>query len=281
MILTIEDYKKHLPANTVNDASKFAAFELRSIYKYFVKYLGAKLVSDLLSEEADQEIINLLKSPLANFTYLESISFYNLTLTSTGYGVVSNPNIAPASMERVKSLADACLQAANAGLDKLLVHLEESNNTTWNKSSLISGSLIPNSETFSSAIGFHVNKVVFVELVQHIRNYESLVIANALSAEFHQELTESDDSLIRPAFVQALANGAYHHFIANPIFNKQGNIVDVEHKFKIHASKYLNSALDKLRLSLDNYPTYKEYGYESPYDNASGSGMFFIGGLTS
>ncbi len=282
MLLTIEDYKNNLPSNTVGDAGKFAGFEYRALYRYFVRYLGRELVDLVLSGQADPDTLKWLKPALANFTYLESIPFFNLTLTSTGYGVVSNPNIAPASMERVKSLVDACLEAANSGLFNLLAYLEGGNVALWNGASLNPGSLVPSSQVFNGAMGIHVNKVVFVELISHIREYESLTIAPILSPEFLQELILGNDAVIKPLVLRALSSGAYHHFIHKPVFNRQGNLVEMDPKYKTVADRYLNLAVQKLQAALDNYPTYQTYGYESPWDNAANTdSSFFVGGLTS
>lgn len=282
MLLTIDDYKNHLPSNTIADANKFMAFESRAMFKYFRRYIGDALYADLLGDEPDADLLDKLKPALVNFTYLESIPFFNLVLTSTGYGVVSNQNVAPASMDRVRDLKDACLAAANDGLNSLLLYLEGSDNDKWNKCSLLNGSLIPDTNIFNSVTRLDISRVVFVDIIPHIRNHEALTLANHLSDEFTRELAISTDIKIKPLVQVSLAYLAYHHFTHQPVFNKQGNPVPQEPKWLELSDKYLKRAMAILNTNPDAYPTYKTYGYEAPYDNAGNDAIsMFIGGLTS
>ena len=282
MELTIQDYRNHLPSNTITDAAKFQAFEFRALFKYVRRYLGDELFADLIGNTPPAELVEKVKPALVNFAYLESIPFFNLILTSTGYGIVSNPNIAPASMERIRALSDACLAAANEGVSQLLLHLEGENNSEWNKCSIITGSLVPNTNVFNTATGLNISRMVFVDVAPHIRSYEALNIANQLSDEYVEELAAGTDTKIKPMAQKALAFAAYHYFTNQPIFNKQGNPVPQEPKYLNMAQKYLKKALSLLNANPDAYPTYKQYGYEPPYDNAGPDAVsMFIGGLTS
>ncbi len=282
MLLTIEDYKKYLPSNTVTDAIKFQAFEFRAMFKYVRRYIGDQLFAELIGASPDLALLDKIKPALVNFTYLESVPFFNLVLTSTGYGVVSNQNIAPASMERIRDLKDACLAAANEGVNSLLVYLEGANNNKWNKCSLNTGSLIPTADVFNSATGQNIPRVVFVDIIPHIRSYESLNIANHLSDEFVEELVTSNEGKLKPLVQASLAYGAYHYFTHQPIFNKQGNPVPQETKWLELSEKYLKRTLAILNANPDAYPTYKAFGYEPPYDNAGPDAIsMFIGGITA
>ena len=137
MILTIDNIKEYLPLNSITDGSKYEPFEIRAFFKYLPKYLGEEVVEQLYEglllvsdggsdvviypeSEIYESLLLKLKPVLANLTILESIPQFNLVATGSGFGIVSNPNQAPASMERVRDLKDSCLQAANDGLDRLL-----------------------------------------------------------------------------------------------------------------------------------------------------------------
>jgi hypothetical protein len=282
MFLTLQDYKDHLPANTISDSAKFEAFAYRALYRYFPEYLGSKLVNDIADESASPELMEIVKPALVNFSYLESVPFFNLVLTSTGYGIVSNPNIAPASMERVNALKDSCLEAANAGLSNILDYLEINNPPDWNKSCLMPGSLIPDTNTFIEATSMHITKLVFVQLIPHIRSFVNIVVNDAISNEFTTELAAGTDNTVKPLIQSSIAFGAYHKLFYKQKFNNQGNPVQQDNKYMHVALSYLNRAIALLAKNLDDYPTYKTHGYEAPYDNAdTDSEMFFIGGPTA
>jgi hypothetical protein len=299
MILTLATYKSCLPPNTITDATKFDAFETRALYKFFPKFLGDELVDQVADGSADEDFIAELAMPLANLTYLLSIPFFNLVLTNTGFGVVSNQNVAPASVERVKDLKEACLQAANDGMDKLLKYLEYnyaeqglegsgSNDiySLWNQSSLNTGSLIETADSFSAAIGFRVPRHLFVDIKEHIYRNVSTALSSLFSAEFMTELPELTDTKVKPLITKALANLSWKDFNdAKPsLSSKESNPSSMFVKFHDFATKYANRALTLLIANLDEYPTFATYGYEAPYDNSDDNdaeGGFFIGGITA
>lgn len=54
-------------------------------------------------------------------TYYEQIPHLDLVLTPTGFGVVSNENVAPASPDRVKALRQQVKDAAEDALDEAIL----------------------------------------------------------------------------------------------------------------------------------------------------------------
>jgi hypothetical protein len=296
MILSLETYKSCLPPNTITDTTKFDAFEARALYKFFPKFLGDALVDDIISEEPDEDLLVKIAMPLANLTYLLSIPFFNVVLTNSGFGVVSNPNVAPASMERVKDLKDACLQAANDGMDTLLKYLEESYESEglegsgsddiyslWNKSSLNESALIENAAEFSAAIGFTIPRHQFVDIIEHINRTASTTLSSMFSPEFIDELVDSSDDIVKTLIIKALANLSWKEFNdAKSSQPSQASSLFV--KFHDFAKQYTKRAMTILIANLADYPTFATYGYEAPYQNSDendAAGGFFIGGLTA
>lgn len=298
MILTIDDIKTYLPLNSISDGSKYEAFEIRSFYKYLPKYLGDDLLQQIYEHafselvegsgsagsELDPDtpdmnkLIAVLKPVLANLTILESIPQFNVVATGSGFGIVSNPNQAPASMERIRDLKDACLQAANDGLDRMLLFLEKNAGkyASWNKSSLNTGSLIPSASVFDQLIDINCSRRKFVDLKRHINFEEATTFTNVFSAEFMTELRAGTDTGVKPLIQQALALYAEIHFqrSANPN-------ADVSHLLNKYVTA-LSVALSYLRNHLATYPVYASNAYEAPYDNATDGeeSGFFIGGIT-
>lgn len=285
MILQLSDYKRFLPPNTITDQTKFAAFEMRALYRYFPHYIGNSLVETLASGEGDEELISRVAPALANLTYLLSIPFFNVVLTSSGFGVVSNPNVAPASTERIRDLKEACLQGANDGIDSLLAFLEENKESyaSWNESSLNPGSLIKNSSEFSAALGLNMPRYQFVDLKEHILRIESTRMSAIFSKAFCDEMILSTDTLVRPLMVKALANlacGSFQdtgrdssHLASSPFYS-----------FEDFAMQYIGRALAQLKANAASYPTWLQNGYEAPYENSDENnqdGGFFIGGITA
>lgn len=294
MILTIDDIKRFLPLNSINDGSKYEAFEIRALYKYLPKYLGDALVEtvynfgnpfeDSAQSETDPDaadidkLIQVIKPVLANLTILESIPQFNLVATGFGFGVVNNPNQAPASMDRVRDLKDGCLSAANDFLDRLLVFLEKNVDkyTSWNKSSLNTGSLIPSASVFDQLIDINCSRRHFVDLKRHINFEQATTFTNIFSAEFITSLITENDTKVKPLIQQALALKAEIHFKA---------ALDPAADTSILTNKYIGAlsvALSYLRNHLTDYPVYAANAYEAPYDNATDGqeSGFFIGGIT-
>jgi hypothetical protein len=285
MILQLSDYKRFLPPNTITDQTKFDAFETRALYRYFPHYMGGFLVETLASGEGDEDLISRVAPALANLTYLLSIPFFNVLLTSSGFGVVSNPNVAPASMERIRDLKEACLQGANDGIDSLLAFLEENKEsyTSWNGSSLNPGSLIKSSIEFSAAIGLNVPRYQFVDLKEHILRIETTRMAAVFSKAFCDEMNLSTDTVVRPLMVKALANLAWRSF--QDAGRDAGNAVSSPfYSFEDFAMQYIGRALSLLKANASSYPTWLTNGYEAPYENSDENnldGGFFIGGITA
>lgn len=292
MILSITTYKSYLPPNTITDSTKFDAFEARALYRFFPKYLGDTLVDLISTGEADEDLMTKIAPPLANLTYLLTIPFFNVVLTSSGFGVVSNPNVAPASVERIKDLKEACLQAANDGMDQLLKYLEEnfegSGDETyadWNACSLNDGHLIYDAAEFSAAIGFTVKRHQFVDLIEHINRMATTSMASLFSAEYMDELIDTtDDAVVKPLIIKALANFAWKEY-QDVITGSDGKAASPHVKFYEFGNKYVGRALTILIANIADYPTFEEYGYEAPYENSDDEdedgGGFFIGGLTA
>lgn len=284
MILTIETIKKYLPSNTIDKADKFEAFESRALNKYFPRFLGDKLFQSIKSESPDQELIDLIIPPLVNLTYLESIPFLNLVLTSTGYGVVSNPNVAPASMERIKDLKDACLMAANDGIDQMLWYLETEKPSDWNKCSLNESGLIKSSSDFTLATGIFISRFLFIHLVPYLQLSEIAHLKSTFSKEFIEELKGSEkEDLVKSLIVRGHAFSAAAMFLEAPALIPQNTLLPNAARCNAFAGSYFSQALSYLAVNLDNYATYQTHGYEAPYDNndKKDDSSFFIGGITA
>ena len=290
MILTLSEYKQYLPLQTMQNynATITESHEIRALYKWFVKYLGAELVEIIAGDDPPEELFQKVKPALANLTYLEALPFLNLVLTGSGFGVISNQSLAPASVDRVRALAAGLLEAATNFLDSLLEFLEKNTEDypDWNQCSLSPGSLIPNATVFDSRIKINNSRVKFITLIPHIKEVETLQIANILSDEFLSELILGSDQNVKPLVEYACAYWAWERMVS-PSFAQEKKPESFIHSEKmllyaktddLQARKtgeaYMLQALGYLNKNLDSYPTYKEFAYEAPYENQQENGFF-------
>jgi hypothetical protein len=280
MILTVEDLKKYVPLQTSSvDVTEMAAFETKALYKHFPFYLGIALVDTIAGSNPPSALMAKVKPVLANVAYLEAVPFFDVVLTSTGFGVVSmDGKIAPASRERVMALKDGCLQSANDFMDQLLYYLEsnQATYTTWNKSSLNTGSLIASAAAFVSLAHQDMPRPRFVKLIPEIRAIENTILQSTLSKEFIDELRAGTDTAVKPDIQMALANMA--------LAAEEKTDDKKSAAYKKIGERYLAKAMAYLKSHLTTYSTFSTYGYEAPYnnddENFESEPGFFIAGIT-
>lgn len=91
------------------------------------------LVSDIMGtdieqqlekrEDADRKLLTLCQRIIAIDAFISCIPELDLILTDSGFGVVSNQDIAPASKERIKNLTDSLKVKLDDGKDRLVTFL--------------------------------------------------------------------------------------------------------------------------------------------------------------
>lgn len=295
MILKLTEYKEYLPLNTLQgyNAVITEATEMRTLYKWFPKYLGADLVNQLAGETPPEELMEEFKPAFASLTWFEALPFLNLTLTGSGFGVISNTNLAPASGERVRSLAVALLEAAHNSLDRLLSYLENNTATytTWNQCSLNPGSLLSNADNFNKRLDINSSRATFIQLKPFIQQTETLQLQNILSSEFLMELIGGSDANARPLVEYACAYWAWHKLI-KPAEKPEDRKQDAEflHSFKKlmlpklspeqalkTGEAYMVQAISYIEKNLATYQTYQTYAYEAPFQNEEENGFYVAG----
>ena len=288
MILTLDEYKQYLPLQTIQNynATITESHETRALYKWMKRYLGAELVEQLADNELEAELLLKVKPALANFAYLEALPFLNLVLTGAGFGIVSNPNMAPASTDRIKALAAALLEAANNFLDAMLVFLEKNTATytTWNQCSLNPGSIITTADEFDARLKINNSRVTFINLIPHIKEVEVLHVANILSDEFLSELILGNDNNVKPLIQYSVAFMAWDNMMNS---KQKGNdpVLIYSQKEMLQANRpssgwdreaagFMAQAISYLNKNLDSYLTYKENAYEAPLENKPENGFY-------
>lgn len=282
MILQSSDIQKYVPLQTSSFSfDKYEGFEIRALHKHLPRFLGKSLIENIESTSPDELLIEKVKPVLANLAVLEATPFFDVVLTSSGFGVVRNNNIAPASKERVEAFGKGCQTAANDFLDILLAFLEDNKEndsyTFWNKCSLNPDSLLSDTTTFNTLTRLNLKRHQFVDLKQNISVLELTYFTQTLSSEFLSELQKSEDTVVKPLFQKALAFMAYQEWLNDIDPERSGSI------WKNKGASFMARGMSVLVTNLNSYPTYRTYGYEAPYDNADEENEdsgFFIAGVT-
>ena len=296
MILNSTDIQKYVPLQTSSFSfDKYAGFENRALYKHFPRLLGEMLTDalDLYGTNPepdssgsgmgadDMELLLIKVIPvLANLTVLETIPFFDVVLTSNGFGVVRNNTIAPASTERVKALADACVSASNDFADILLAFMEKNTTdyATWNKSSLLDGSLLASATLFNTSTRLNIKRHQFIDIRTHIANIENTMLVNLLSSQFLLELQTGNDITVKPLLQTALAFFGLADYSELALADSNPGVAGA---WKQKGKAYLNKAMAILNASPATYATYQTYGYSAPYDNDAEDNQvsgFFVAG---
>lgn len=104
--------------DTFNDALETAQATLAE------EILGSALTS-LLEQRLpeDEELLRLAQRAIALEAFLKSIPLMDLVLTDSGFGVISNDDVAPASKERVASLTAQIQSRLDESKDRLVTFL--------------------------------------------------------------------------------------------------------------------------------------------------------------
>lgn len=89
--------------------------------KIKTEFLGSELFNDF--DDLPETVQTEARKAICLEAFYIAIPFLDLVLTPTGFGVVSNANVAPASKERVAALAAMVKNCRDNALDNLLVAL--------------------------------------------------------------------------------------------------------------------------------------------------------------
>lgn len=199
MILTEANFKKYIPASLLSDFSLIEGQKDIALDTYLKPVLGADLITKLKAESPGEAIIALLpyvERPLAFFTYLDLVDTMDLVHTSAGFAVTSNPNMTPASKDRVAKFKAGMERNAYNGLEALLEFLEEkaSDYPDWQKSDTykdIQNHFIDSAKEFDTYVRIGRNRRTFLAMLPHIGDIEIFKIKSIVKDLFDALLDES------------------------------------------------------------------------------------------
>lgn len=128
MQITFDDFIRVCPAAQMPDEAVFESISghIDEALAY-VRSLITPAIFDSLPSRARRDVIPELADMVAGYVcasaFEKAIPQLDLVLTPTGFGVVSNQNVAPASAERVKSLRSSLRRSADYWLDLIIDHI--------------------------------------------------------------------------------------------------------------------------------------------------------------
>lgn len=211
------------------------------------EYIGNTLFEtfDMLPEDVQEEA----KKAICLEAFYIAIPFLDLVLTSTGFGIVSNTNVAPASKDRVASLSNQVRNSRDNALDELLVLLHEQDAIGWNKQPVAQfqiASLFWKAQDLRSHAGMpDVYRTDLLKLRPRISEAEEICRSNISSVYFDHLITSvrtnqisDDDSLIIMLLRSAI--GAH--------------LTDSTRLFRTLMNRIINTLED----NIEKYPAYQE-----------------------
>ncbi|WP_303329521.1 DUF6712 family protein [Muribaculum intestinale] len=129
MDITYDDLVLYCPSARQPDESVIEQMEswIMQARHHARKMLGYTFFSDVVAAEKESYavLVPLLKRYICLKAYSLAIPSLDLVLTPTGFGVVSNQNLAPASADRVRVLRESVQNDADKALEDLLDALRD------------------------------------------------------------------------------------------------------------------------------------------------------------
>lgn len=197
MLITTEQAKQHLKINTSLDEKNFAPFIPDAERKYIRPFLGHTLFNLLdtwaIEQDADESpemaaLYPYVVAALSRFTLLIASPHLNVHIGESGFGVVQNQNLAPASKERVVDFKGSTEQLGWDNIEEMLRFLElhKDDYEEWVLSeafTLQTKNLINSAVEFNKHVDIDESRLTFHRLRQEMTNIEDRFVKPFISEE--------------------------------------------------------------------------------------------------
>ena len=285
--------------------------------KFLRNILGEELLTDLdewynldegsqPSVEAYENLLPYVQRALARFTIVVASAELDIHLTDSGFGVISNTNLTPASAERVKKYDQQNEKRAWDNIEILLRFLEQNKTDypEWVSSdayTMAIRNLVNSAEEFDDIISIDKSRLYFSRVRTIMDDADLLHIRPTISDELFDVLINQikNDSvtaanqkilkLLRRAevFYTAIDSLDRTKYDGTGVqINLQFMQRDIE-TYKNKAAQYLSEARKILDNNPDDYPEYRDsdvyVGLDedgetqySPFDNSADDNHLFV-----
>lgn len=294
IITKIEQVKDFIPVSSTTNFNNISPFLDDAIEKYLLPFLGQDLIDLIDTTEPDEErltkineLLKYVRKPLGRFALLMGVDQLDLKFTDSGFVVMHNQNLTPASPERVKKYRESLEQSAWDGIESLLRHLEknaedfdeweesEAHPTNWK-------TFIRSANEFQKFVDIKHSRVTFFKWRTTIENIELLKVEPAISKAqadlIREEIADEDISpeveLILPYIKRAIAN-----------FTAAEMMPDNALRFDNLGNHYLTKAIQVMDAAPDDYPDYissTSYNADkttyNTFENLEDNTLFVFGG---
>lgn len=236
------------------------------------RLLGPELYAAVReSGHTDDELRDYYRRLVCLWAYRAAIAHLDLVLTPTGFGVVSNQNVAPASMERVNRLRSTVTNALEDTIDNIIDHCR--GNELWQETEIAKSlftTVVWNARRQLFYMGVpdgHRSKMD--ELRPKISAAEEK-IKHCVSPEFFAEICTS----IRCATLTAEQNTVLHHMLLTISAEVTGDMG--------MARMFIKKLVQYLDENIRTFPTYANstaYAANTfePYQNQKDDATYFFG----
>ena len=280
MINNVKEFADVIPtAVAVTEFDDLKSYVKSAEYWLKLNVLGSKLYDRVIAihesstGEEDEALLMLCRNVIANHAYWDAIPFLDVVHTNTGFAVIQNDRLVPASRDRVASLREQCLIRRDAEVESLIDYLEDKPeyHEDWKVSSafsILSDCLITTARELAIYAEWEGSRKEFLKLRPKLIQLTISKIQPNISRNYVNELIEmqrgenvdADDLVMLTLLKQVLGSLV----IGNDDAAKQA----------------LEDAINYMDGSPASYSTYfesKEYAARTTanYENTKGSPIYF------
>lgn len=214
LISRVEELRKYFPVSVNTQPLEYAPSIRVSQQKYLLPVLGAAFLAELTAlakkqqfNAEEEELMDYVRAPLANFAVLHFSAIHNVKVTDKGLRQTHSETEKPAFEHSVRELRATLTETGHHTLEELLVYLEKNRKkpllTTWNTEvfSQFNKLIIPNSKVFNEYYSIKGSSSIYFVLAPVLRRLEDLKVLPILGEELlaqikarvKNEIEQSDD----------------------------------------------------------------------------------------
>jgi hypothetical protein len=271
------ELQKYVRVSGTLKAASFLPFVADAQKKYLSPYLGDTLLEalDAWYNSANPAVnapytalLPYVQNAVSKFTIAVGAPSFDTILTESGFAVVMNQNLAPASKDRVQNFINSMLDLGWNEIETMLRFLEtnKANYTSWTTSSaytVYTGSFIKTAIEFDEIIRIDQSRLKFMQMKPSMDNVEILRIEPVISKAM------ADD--IKAKVIAGTTTAAYTAILTNIKRAIAYFTMFEETKEKKYEEKG-DAYLAEVKLTIDTTPAnYALYAASDCYDSTKTS----------
>lgn len=290
LIKTLAELQKYLRVDATFKIEGLYPYQDSAIEKYLIDVLGEDLTDSLLmwynaddpGEDTDlQTLLPFAQRVVAKFAFHQGAPNFDLRLTDSGFGVVSNQTLAPASKDRVNRFVENLEHEGWDAVEMLLRFLETNSSEypQWAESDAYTMQLrnfINSAEEFDKYVNIGKSRLKFRNMRNTMDNVELLQVIPVISAPLANTIKSAMQSG-RPS--EAITN--LMPMLCRAVANLTA-AQDIDPKYKLTGEHYLSEVRKILDQNPDSYPDYRDSIYVAErtyerFENSEDYGFFVAG----